>query len=164
MNTQNKIEIKNIKISDFASEETTCFQASVYLDGERICTASNQGTGGGNFYLKVEDKTWEDVKQLKEIAKKQTGREFEPLDWLISELIEEYQVQQIVKKKQGKGFVYEKDDVIYTRNYHPRFDLNFLKKIPIGVSALRKVKVQLESEGYQILNTNLGFLDLEPAT
>ena len=30
-----KIELKNVKYSDFASHETHCFEASVYIDGKR---------------------------------------------------------------------------------------------------------------------------------
>jgi hypothetical protein len=44
------IELKNLKISEFASEETRCFQATVYLDGRRCMTVSNDGHGGCNYY------------------------------------------------------------------------------------------------------------------
>ena len=48
MKTNNtpKIELKNLKTAEFASEETHCFEATVYLDGKRFCIASNQGHGG----------------------------------------------------------------------------------------------------------------------
>jgi len=45
-----KIELKNIKHAEFASEETHCFQASVYIDGKRVGTVENDGRGGCNFY------------------------------------------------------------------------------------------------------------------
>jgi len=45
-----KIELKNVKYSEFASHETSCFEASVYIDGKRIGTASNDGQGGSNNY------------------------------------------------------------------------------------------------------------------
>jgi len=35
-----------LKVSDFASEETLCFQASITLDGKKVGTASNDGHGG----------------------------------------------------------------------------------------------------------------------
>jgi len=40
------IELKNLKVAEFASEETTCYEATVYVDGKRFCIASNQGHGG----------------------------------------------------------------------------------------------------------------------
>ena len=35
-----------LKVSDFASEETLCFQANITLDGKKVGTASNDGRGG----------------------------------------------------------------------------------------------------------------------
>lgn len=45
-----KIELKNVKHSEFASHETDCFTATVYIDGKREGTVSNQGMGGPNDY------------------------------------------------------------------------------------------------------------------
>ena len=41
-----KIELKSLKYSDFASQETHCFQANVYIDGKMQGWASNDGRGG----------------------------------------------------------------------------------------------------------------------
>ena len=41
-----KIELKNIKHSEFASHETHCYQATLYVDGKRTATVSNDGNGG----------------------------------------------------------------------------------------------------------------------
>lgn len=40
------IELKNIKHAAFASEETSCYEASLYVEGKRIGTVSNDGHGG----------------------------------------------------------------------------------------------------------------------
>lgn len=40
------IEIKNVKHSEFASQETHCFQATLYIDGKRFANVSNDGHGG----------------------------------------------------------------------------------------------------------------------
>jgi hypothetical protein len=45
-----KIELRNLKTAAFASEETTCFQASLYVDGKRCGAVSNDGHGGCNAY------------------------------------------------------------------------------------------------------------------
>ena len=45
-----KVEIKNVKYSEWSSHETNCFNASVYIDGKRVGTARNDGSGGPNFY------------------------------------------------------------------------------------------------------------------
>ena len=42
------VELKNIKVHHGLSEETFCFEASVYLKGKRIGTIGNRGCGGAN--------------------------------------------------------------------------------------------------------------------
>ena len=45
------ITLKNVKYAKFASEETACFQATVYIDGVKCGEASNDGHGGStNIY------------------------------------------------------------------------------------------------------------------
>lgn len=41
-----KIELKNVKHSSFASRETSCFEATVYIDGVKAGTVFNDGQGG----------------------------------------------------------------------------------------------------------------------
>lgn len=41
-----KIELKNVKHSEFASQETNCFEATIYVDGKKAGTACNEGFGG----------------------------------------------------------------------------------------------------------------------
>ena len=41
-----KITLKNFKHANFASEETYCFEATVYIDGQKAGHASNSGHGG----------------------------------------------------------------------------------------------------------------------
>jgi len=45
-----KLTLKNVKVAQFASEETTCFEATVYVDGKKFCRVSNAGKGGPNEY------------------------------------------------------------------------------------------------------------------
>lgn len=44
-----KFELKNIKHAEFASEETNCYNAALYVDGVRIAEVSNDGHGGCDF-------------------------------------------------------------------------------------------------------------------
>lgn len=41
-----KLELKSIKYSAFASEETHCYQANLYVDGKLFAIVSNDGRGG----------------------------------------------------------------------------------------------------------------------
>lgn len=50
-----KIELKNIKHQPSMSEETECYQASLYVDGVKIGTVSNRGTGGPDHFQGDQD-------------------------------------------------------------------------------------------------------------
>lgn len=54
-----KIELKNIKHTEFASHETHCFEATVYIDGQKRATVSNDGQGGPD--------NWSDWKVKEEV-------------------------------------------------------------------------------------------------
>lgn len=45
-----EIVLKNIKVNERLSEETTCFSATIYIDGVRAGEASNRGYGGITEY------------------------------------------------------------------------------------------------------------------
>ena len=45
-----KIELKNFKHAEFASHETHCYEATVWVDGKRAFYASNEGHGGADDY------------------------------------------------------------------------------------------------------------------
>lgn len=44
------IELRNIKHTAWASEETHCYQATLYVDGVKWGTVSNQGHGGPDYF------------------------------------------------------------------------------------------------------------------
>jgi hypothetical protein len=43
-----KLSLKNIKHTEWASEETHCYRASLYVDGKPVAVVSNEGRGGGD--------------------------------------------------------------------------------------------------------------------
>lgn len=51
-----KIELKAIKVFPSLSEETTCFSASLWINGKRVGTADNRGEGGPTNYHPVDYK------------------------------------------------------------------------------------------------------------
>ena len=50
-----KVELKNLKHSEFASQETNCFEATVWLNGKRAFCARNDGNGGADSYAPLDD-------------------------------------------------------------------------------------------------------------
>ena len=74
-----KIELKNIKYAAFASEETHCYEATLYVDGKRFAYISNDGHGAGDLQEPIEPYAYKDLAQLqKTIAKEHPkwGSEF----------------------------------------------------------------------------------------
>lgn len=63
MTTKPKIELKNIKHTAWMSEETHCYQASLYVDGEHWGTVSNEGHGGCDNFRGLE-RDWADIREL----------------------------------------------------------------------------------------------------
>lgn len=46
---QSRVTLSNLKVAEFASEETMCFAATVLFDGVPIADAENDGHGGCTF-------------------------------------------------------------------------------------------------------------------
>ena len=45
-----KIELKNLEVNLRFSEETTMFQADIYVEGKKVAYAQNDGRGGETYY------------------------------------------------------------------------------------------------------------------
>ena len=45
----NKLEMKAIKLAQFKSQETYCYEANVYLDGKPFAIVGNDGHGGCDY-------------------------------------------------------------------------------------------------------------------
>lgn len=52
---ETRITLKSLKIAEFASEETLCFEAKVYFDGHLCGIAENDGRGGSTFIHPAND-------------------------------------------------------------------------------------------------------------
>jgi len=100
------IEIKNLHYSAFASEETHCFEATVYVDGKRSFIAKNDGRGGCNDYhsflkntkdvgdvYQIVDRINAELKAQGPVSgphKRNDGSEFylyKDIDWVVNDLV-----------------------------------------------------------------------------
>ena len=50
-----KVELKNLKHSEFASRETNCFEATIWINGKRAFFAQNDGHGGADYYAPLDN-------------------------------------------------------------------------------------------------------------
>jgi len=110
---QSRITLKSIKYTAWASQETHCFQAVIYLDGKRALNVENDGRGACNNYWNTKDQTTEEGRKMLDECR-QHAYEFikanhdmtmdvdgetidlsdmpdsELLDWLIADLVNEH--------------------------------------------------------------------------
>ena len=108
-----KIELKNVKHSEFASHETSCFEASVYIDGVRAGIVENDGQGGCNRYhpydLEIKIDTY--AKTLPPRQSKYSDLSYdEDADTVIGDLLTEHLYAKDLKRALAKKIMYVKDD------------------------------------------------------
>tara|TARA_Y100000385_G_scaffold159310_1_gene165236 strand:- start:35 stop:595 length:561 start_codon:yes stop_codon:yes gene_type:complete len=66
------IEMKAIKYSEFASEETNCYQAKIYLNGKAWIEVDNDGRGGADRQSPInmnKADRWDKIKDINERLK-----------------------------------------------------------------------------------------------
>ena len=124
--SQSRITLKSIKHTVWASQETHCFQAVIYLDGKRVLNVDNAGRGASHKYWSVKEQEQEETKKILDECR-QHAYEFlkanraltmevdgetidmsdmpdsELLDWLIADLVNEHlclkEMKRCLKKK-----------------------------------------------------------------
>ncbi len=115
------ITIKNVKHVEFASDETHCFSASVYVDGKRSFGVSNNGHGGADAYHSIDKKTHSEVNDIvasidaelgKETIKTDFGDLTNDLELVIGELVNDWVVDRLIKKNLKK-ICYVKGGSVY---------------------------------------------------
>lgn len=110
------LTLKNVKYSEWGSEETSNFQASIYFEGKKICFVKNDGRGGCNHYdfYKMKEGSRELFNELNSILKteKVKTENFEldnDMDLVVDELLMNHLKVKDVKKILKK-LVYIKGD------------------------------------------------------
>ena len=128
-----KIEIKNVKYSEFASEETACFEAFVYIDGKREGEVSNHGQGGPDEFhpFELQKKLDEYGKTLPKTAcnfdDPKTGKPWEMeqnAESLIGGLLDTHLRTKDLKRALKKRVLFIKEGKIFETKNLSRFQLS----------------------------------------
>ena len=167
-----KIELKNLKINQAFSEETTCFMADVFVNGKKVAHARNDGRGGCTFihaYPNQYNLLAEAEKFCSELPKKvidfgDTTHEFkQTLDSVIDDLVfakEKEKEDKRIEKLCDNNIVWGKPNGMSYKMLSFKGKPKFadVKKSIVGQKALdnliNRVKGKLE-EGEEIFNKNL---------
>lgn len=117
METAPKIELRNIKHTAWASEETHCYQATLYVDGLRWGTVSNEGHGGPDRFDGINGYGWNDIKELNQRIKETVppyeyeGRFLDQdLDMICGELVNEWLRDRDFTKAMKSKVLFTKPD------------------------------------------------------
>jgi hypothetical protein len=104
-----KLTLKTVNINKAMSDETLCFDATVYADGKRAGIVCNRGCGGPNEYhwadrdLGAEIEAWAEkeviVTEDPTDPEKMMFIDFEKLDWKIDEVLDAYLDNQWLKRQ-----------------------------------------------------------------
>ena len=113
-----KIELKNIKYAEFASHETHCYTATVYIDGKKVATVENSGHGGSDMI-----DPWTVGERIDEYAKTlphalldnttdpDTGKPYEVehnFETIFGDLVNKYLLTRDLKRAMSKKLVFTK--------------------------------------------------------
>lgn len=162
-----KLELKNVKFSEWNSEETNCFQAMVYFEGKRVAIAHNDGRGGCTWASPIDDNT-EGFKAMRDYCEEyRVANEhydtFTLIDLIFEEWLEKRDAKQHEAKMQkefNKGICYSDGTpnayriLTFKIGGKPTTVAEMLGRVS-GQDYLAKSINRLKAEGYEILNTNL---------
>lgn len=177
------IELKRISIYDRMSEETTAFNADLWVNGKKIGEASNEGHGGPTSYGAINNdearkllaqaeaycKTLPPVTSEVVFAGEEPFTYDQTLETFIDDLIEKEcerkekaKLEKKMAKEMDKGIVYgkyNKSGVVYgVITLKAKISIPDLLKHPKGPEAIRNMIAAAKAklgEGESILNTNL---------
>jgi len=168
-----KIELKNVKINEAFSEETTCFMADVHINGKKVAYAKNDGHGGCTFYHAYEGQR-ELLEQAEKVCKGLPKEKFDfgggrvhefeqSLESVIDKLLSEKELekeQKKIKKLCETHIVWGAPKGVSYKfiGFKDKLKFDDMKKSVGGQIALNnlidKVKKELK-EGEIIFNENL---------
>jgi hypothetical protein len=136
-----KIELKNVKHSEFASHETYCFEAAIYIDGKRAGTVENNGQGGCNFYhpRELEEAIKAHAKTLPKVQ--YDAHEFDQdADTLIGDLLVQHLHAKDLKRALNKRILFFTDDGLLKETF------NLERQKMENILASPTIKTQLKAQ------------------
>lgn len=169
---KNAIELKNIKFSEWNSEETNCFQATVYFKGKKVGVVGNEGHGGCTWVQPLEDmQAFKEFRAECEAFAEANKEEYYETYTIIDLIFEEWLDEHYAKKDKArmqrefdKGICYTKDEskgtfaVLTFKKGSTNVKISEMLSNASGRAMLIKSYEKLISEGNKVLNTNLNFV------
>ena len=170
-----RVKLKNIKYSEWNSDETANFQADVYFDNKKVGFCSNDGHGGSTYVQSWGIETKDKYKECEEYCKSLPPIKFESIHELegfeldcnienICDMLFENWLKEKDRKKMEKDF---EKGICYGSETHYQISevVSGKKKIKLkdvfkdqrGIDFVKKMCEEKKRLGHKILNTNLPF-------
>ena len=86
------LKLRNIKVAENLSEETTAFTADLEMNGQIVGSAENDGHGGCNLYHFAARETRAEFQKLVAEWAQSEGVVIEPDDRLVNELLDQHHI------------------------------------------------------------------------
>lgn len=168
-----KLELKNVKFSEWNSEETNCFQAVVYFNGVKSAMVQNEGHGGSTDLYPIGDnfeafrKVRAYCQSISDANKEDYYETYTILDLIFEDWLKDHYAkkdQLKLSKNFNKGICYstideekEKYAILTFSKGKQKVTIAEMQSNVNGRQHLIKSCEKLVADGYKILNTNLNF-------
>lgn len=170
-----RITLKNIKYSEWNSEETHNFYGEIYFDKKKVGYCTNEGHGGNTYCIwnSIEDKPKynemiEYCKTLPPIVVEgMFGHESFEIDSNIENICDKLFEDWLQKKEDkkmeknfNKGICFGNDTQYQITTFHlggKSITISELIKTQKGIDHLKTTCEEKKKQGHKILNTNLPF-------
>ena len=153
--------MKNIKVNETFSEETTMFRANLYVNGKKVGECENDGHGGSTFIHQVSkgslDEVTEFCKNLPPRTYSSGGEYPMDLECMVDDLLNDFLIQKDEKKlikNMLKGILYGSPNH-YQMIGWKNMTLEHILTNPKGYLRVKELVKELKEKGKVILNTNL---------
>ena len=167
-----KLELKNIKHSEFASEETHCYQATLYVDGKKMAEVRNDGQGGSDFQWALKPFTEKDLDKVRDWCIKNLPKwKFEnngkvdmcdtDLEMWCGEEVNKFLVSRDLKRKLNKKIIYEQNKELWEYSFKGVKKLE-QKHLISFVNGVAKAKVE-NNENWKNVTAILNTLPFDKA-
>jgi hypothetical protein len=167
-----KLELKNIKHSEFASEETHCYQATLYVDGKKMAEVKNDGQGGSDYQWALKPFTEKDLDKVRdwciknlpkwtsENDKKKEENDTD-LEMWCGEEVNKFLVSRDLKRKLNKKIIYEQNKELWEYSFKGVKKLE-QKHLISFVNGVAKAKVE-NNENWKNVTAILNTLPFDKA-
>lgn len=157
-----KIELKNIKVYERMSEETTAFNADIWVNGVKIGYAENRGCGGATSYHSYTIEQISVIKAAEAFCEKMPKTEKYNLPMNL-EMFIDLELDKYLEKREKEKFLKKMEKAMLTGFVVGSDDHFRVFKLTHPISGIPKEKIQVLLQqlqpkikaGERILNTNI---------